>query len=179
MRCRCAAASGRTDRCPSAFRSQQQIRVTAGGTAVSWSHAMNLLNDNRHCEDGFLTFAHGNLVAEETVPAAVKLHADRLLVRPLESPLVVPPFATGSVCSWFTVPDGHCSTGVVNADLVLCVAAVPGGVWALPCVTLEDGRPDAGAMQFACQFCFTDASPCICWLMLSGSPARTWQAAAW
>ncbi|RNF11722.1 putative surface protease GP63 [Trypanosoma cruzi] len=120
---------------------------------------MNLLNDNRHCEDGFLTSAHGNFLAEETVPAAVKLHADRLLVRSLECPLTVPPFTTSSVCSLFTVPDGHCSTGVVNADLVLCVAAVPGSVWALPCATLEDGRLVAGAMQFVCQFYFTDTSP--------------------
>ncbi|RNF01856.1 surface protease GP63 [Trypanosoma cruzi] len=140
---------------------------------------MNLLNDNRHCEDGVLTFAHGKFLAEETVSGAVKLHADRPFFRPMEGSLVVPPFATGSVCSWFTVPSGHCSTGVANSDLVLCLAALPGGVWALPCATLEDGRPVAGAMQFARQFHFTDASPCICWLMLSGSPACTWQAAAW
>ncbi|RNE99582.1 surface protease GP63 [Trypanosoma cruzi] len=94
----------------------------------SWSHAMNSLNDNRHCEDVFLSSAHGNILAEETVPAAVKLHADHLLVRPLEGPLVVPPLATSGVCSWFTVRDEHRSTGVANSDLVLCVAAVPGGV---------------------------------------------------
>ncbi|RNC38148.1 surface protease GP63 [Trypanosoma cruzi] len=125
----------------------------------SWSHAMNSLNDNRHCEDVVPSSAHGNLVAEDTVPAAVKPHEDRLLVQPLEGPLIVPPSATGSVCGWFVVPAGHRSIGVANADMVLSVAAALGGVWALPCVTLEDGRPVAGAMHFACQFYFTDASP--------------------
>ncbi|KAF5220092.1 hypothetical protein ECC02_006886 [Trypanosoma cruzi] len=118
----------------------------------SWSHAMNLLNDNRHCKDDVISSAHGNILAEEAIPAAVNPHADRLLVRPLEGPLIVSSFATGSVCGWFTVPDEHRSTGVVNSDMVLCVAAELGGVWALPCVTLEDGRPIAGTMQFAWRF---------------------------
>ncbi|RNF06664.1 surface protease GP63 [Trypanosoma cruzi] len=144
----------------------------------SLSHAMNLLNDNRHCEDDVLSSSHGNIVAEETVPAAVNLHADRLLVRPLEGPLIVSPFATGSVCSRFRVPAGHCSTGVADFDTVLHVAAAPGGVWALPCATLEDGRPVAGAMYFARRFYFSDASPHTM-VHAVGSPTRTWQAAAW
>ncbi|RNC43648.1 surface protease GP63 [Trypanosoma cruzi] len=120
---------------------------------------MNSLNDNRHFQDGVPSSVNGNLLAEETVPAAVKLHADRLLVRPMEGPLIVSSFATGSVCSWFTVPAGHCSAGVANAKTVLCVAAASGGVWALLFATLEDGRAVAGAMYFARQFHFTDASP--------------------
>ncbi|EKF34323.1 surface protease GP63, putative, partial [Trypanosoma cruzi marinkellei] len=56
------------------------------------------------CGNGVVSSAHGNAVAEEVVSAAVKLHADRLLVHPLEAPLVVPSFVTGSVCSLFTVP---------------------------------------------------------------------------
>ncbi|ESS60938.1 surface protease GP63 [Trypanosoma cruzi Dm28c] len=110
---------------------------------------MNLLNENRRCEDGILTFAHGNILAEETVPSAGQLHADRPFFRPLEGPLIAPPFDAGSVCSWFTVPAGHCSTGVANSGMVLCVAAALGGVWTLPCATLEDGRPVAGVMNFA------------------------------
>ncbi|RNC51212.1 surface protease GP63 [Trypanosoma cruzi] len=94
----------------------------------SWSHAFNSLNENRHCENGVLSSAHGNIVAEETVPTAVKLHEDRLLVRPLEGPLIVSSFATGSVCSRFTVPAGHPSTGVADSVMVQCVAAALGGV---------------------------------------------------
>ncbi|RNC37995.1 surface protease GP63 [Trypanosoma cruzi] len=112
----------------------------------SWSHAMNSLNDNLYFEDDVLSSAHGNFLAEETVPAAVKLHAVRLLVQPLEGPLIVYSFATGSVCSHFTVTDEHRSTGVANADMVLCVAAAAGGVWALLCAALEDGRPVAATM---------------------------------
>ncbi|RNC51805.1 surface protease GP63 [Trypanosoma cruzi] len=149
----------------------------------SWSHAMNLLNGNRHCEDDVTFSAHGNILAEEAIPAAVKPHADRLLVRPLEGPLSVSSFATGSVCGWFKVPDEHRSAGVANSDMVQCVAAALGGVWALPCVTLEDGRPIAGTMQFTRQFYFTDAStfasPRTCWPTLLGSTTRKWKAAAW
>ncbi|RNC53872.1 surface protease GP63 [Trypanosoma cruzi] len=120
---------------------------------------MNLLNDNRHCKDDVISSAHGNILAEEAIPAAVNPHADRLLVRPLEGPLSVSSFATSSVCSRFAVPDEHRSTGVANSEMVQCVAAALGGVWALPCVTLEDGRPVAGTMHFTRQFYFMDASP--------------------
>ncbi|RNC34534.1 surface protease GP63 [Trypanosoma cruzi] len=108
--------------------STRELDDSRGHCGFSWSHAMNLLNDNRHCEDGVLSSAHGSAVAEEAIHAAVKLHADRLLVRPLEGPLVVPQFATGSVCSRFTVPAGHCFTGFADSDTLLYVAAAPGGV---------------------------------------------------
>ncbi|KAF8299982.1 surface protease GP63, putative, partial [Trypanosoma cruzi] len=84
---------------------------------------MNSSNDNRHCEDDVVSSAHGIILENEVVPAAVNPHADRMLVQPLEAPLNVPQFAMGSVCSRFTVRAGHCSTGVANADMVLCVAA--------------------------------------------------------
>ncbi|EKF34365.1 surface protease GP63, putative [Trypanosoma cruzi marinkellei] len=130
-----------------------------GHCGFSWSCTANSLGGAFCCGNGVVSSAHGNAVAEEVVPAAVKLHADRLLVQPLEAPLLVPSFATGSVCSLFTVPAEHVSVGVANADIVRCVAAAPGGVWALPCVTLEDGRPTAGAMSIARPLYFTDASP--------------------
>ncbi|RNE99055.1 surface protease GP63, partial [Trypanosoma conorhini] len=81
--------------------------------------------------------------------AAVKLHAERLLVRPLEGPLKVPTFAADSVCGQFTVPAAHHTPGVDDADMVLYFAAAPGGVWALPCATLDDGRPIVGAVNLA------------------------------
>ncbi|RNC56509.1 surface protease GP63 [Trypanosoma cruzi] len=84
---------------------------------------MNSSNDNRHCEDDVVSSAHGTILENEVVTAAFKLHADRMLVQPLEGLLVVSPFATGSVCIRFTVRARHCSTGVANADMVLCVAA--------------------------------------------------------
>ncbi|EAN90310.1 surface protease GP63, putative [Trypanosoma cruzi] len=113
------------------------------------SRVRNLLKGYPECEDNALSSNKRKILIDNVVPAAVKLHADRLLVQPLEGPLVVPPFAAGSVCSRFTVPDEHRSAGVANSDMVLYVAAAPGGVWALPCATLEDGRPFAGVMKIA------------------------------
>ncbi|RNC33457.1 surface protease GP63 [Trypanosoma cruzi] len=69
-------------------------------------HAMNSLNGNCESEGDVVSSAHGIILENEVVPAAFKLHADHLLVRPLEGPLIVPPFATGSVCIRFTVRAG-------------------------------------------------------------------------
>ncbi|RNC38355.1 surface protease GP63 [Trypanosoma cruzi] len=69
-----------------------------------WRCAVNSLDGAFGCKNGALTFAHENILTEETVPAAVNPHADRLLVRPLEGPLTVSSFATGSVCIRFTHP---------------------------------------------------------------------------
>ncbi|EKF29576.1 surface protease GP63, putative, partial [Trypanosoma cruzi marinkellei] len=113
------------------------------------SQVKNLLNNYPECQGDAFSSNMRKILIERVVPAAVKLHADRLLVQPLEGPLVVPQFAEGSVCSRFTVPAEHRSTGVANSDMVLYVAAAPGGVWALPCATLEDGRPVAGVMNIA------------------------------
>ncbi|PBJ71598.1 surface protease GP63 [Trypanosoma cruzi cruzi] len=113
------------------------------------SYVKNLLTDYYECRGNALSFNKMKILIENVVPAAVKLHADRLLVQPLKGLLVVPPFAAGSVCSRFTVPAEHRTKGVANSDMVLYVAAAPGGVWALPCATLEDGRPVAGVMNIA------------------------------
>ncbi|EKF99446.1 surface protease GP63, putative, partial [Trypanosoma cruzi] len=113
------------------------------------SYVKNLLTGYEECQGNALSEDKRKILIENVVPAAVKLHADRLLVQPLKGPLVVPQFAAGSVCSGFTVPAEHRSAGVVNSDMVLYVAAAPGGVWALPCATLEDGRPVVGVMNIA------------------------------
>ncbi|RNE98365.1 surface protease GP63 [Trypanosoma cruzi] len=67
-------------------------------------YTMNSSNDNRHFEDDVLSSAHGIILENEVVPAALHPHADCLLVQSLEGPLTVPPFATGGVCSRFTHP---------------------------------------------------------------------------
>ncbi|RNC34766.1 surface protease GP63 [Trypanosoma cruzi] len=85
-------------------------------------YAMNSLNGNCESEGDVVSSAHGIILENEVVPVAVHPHADRLPVQPLEGSLIVPPFATGSVCIRFTVRAGHCSTGVANADMVLSVA---------------------------------------------------------
>ncbi|RNE97052.1 surface protease GP63 [Trypanosoma rangeli] len=88
-------------------------------------------------------------ILTRAIHVAIKLHADRLLVQPLKDPLKVPNFPSDSVCGQFTVPEAHRSEGVDNADMVLYVAAAPGGVWALPCATLDNGRPIVGVVNVA------------------------------
>ncbi|EKF29468.1 surface protease GP63, putative [Trypanosoma cruzi marinkellei] len=93
------------------------------------SHTMHSLTETRGFNGDVLCSMQGNILAEEVIPAAVKLHADRLLVQPLEGPLVVPPFATGSVCSRFTVPAEHHSTGVADSDTVRHAGGWPSCRW--------------------------------------------------
>ncbi|RNF17737.1 surface protease GP63 [Trypanosoma conorhini] len=88
------------------------------------------------------------LLTEEILPAAVKLHTDRLRVLPLTAPLLVPRFAEGSsVCKHYTVPEDHHTRGV-DADMVLYVAAGPGFMFGVPCATVGAERPVVGALRF-------------------------------
>ncbi|KEG05849.1 surface protease GP63 [Trypanosoma grayi] len=83
-------------------------------------------------------------LTDKILPAAVKLHTDRLRVNPLPIPFIVPEFDKKSLCSSFTVPEDHrAKEGKgVNADMVLYVGAWPGSVFALPC---GSGASRAGA----------------------------------
>ncbi|ORC93759.1 putative surface protease GP63 [Trypanosoma theileri] len=84
----------------------------------------------------------------EILPAAVKLHADRLRVDPVKGSLVVPEFEEESTCSYFTVPVSHHCKGVNNSDMVLYVAAKPVNPFATICANASSGRPIAAAMNF-------------------------------
>ncbi|PWU97361.1 putative surface protease GP63 [Trypanosoma cruzi] len=129
--------------------STNDLHNTSMYCSTDRSYVKNLLTGYEECQGNALSDNKRKILIENVVPAAVKLHADRLLTQPLEGPLIVPPFAAGSVCSRFTVPAEHRTKGVANSDMVLYVAATPGGVWALPCATLEDGRPVVGVMNIA------------------------------
>ncbi|RNF04733.1 surface protease GP63, partial [Trypanosoma conorhini] len=73
----------------------------------------NLLGDTHaDCTADVLSSQQKDALVGGVVPAAVKLHAERLLVRPLKGPLKVPEFAADSVCGQFTVPAAHRSPGV-------------------------------------------------------------------
>ncbi|RNF08354.1 surface protease GP63, partial [Trypanosoma conorhini] len=116
----------------------------------SGSSKPNLLgNEAADCGDDAMSAVQQKALTHDIVSAAVKLHAERLLVQPLKAPLKVPEFAPGSICSRFSIPLSHRTKGVDKADMVLYVAAAPGGVWALPCATLENGRPIVGAVNLA------------------------------
>ncbi|ORC80669.1 surface protease GP63, partial [Trypanosoma theileri] len=84
------------------------------------------------------------------IPAAMKLHEDRLFVRRGSGKLRVPQFQDESYCKHFTVPDEHHSDGVDNADFVLYVAAVPLSSFGVTCaVENSTGRPIVGAVNYA------------------------------
>ncbi|RNE98976.1 surface protease GP63, partial [Trypanosoma conorhini] len=100
-------------------------------------------------KDEVLTADWNRTLVNEVIPVALKLHAERLLVRRLKTPLKVPKFTEEhGFCQYFKVPEGHQSAGVENADMVLYVAARSNyGEWGLPCAFGTDGRPIAAALH--------------------------------
>ncbi|RNF05692.1 surface protease GP63 [Trypanosoma conorhini] len=88
-------------------------------------------------------------LVEEVLPAAVRLHAERLLVQRMNAPLKVPKFTEKhGLCQYFKVSQVHQATGIANADMVLYVAAgADVETWAVPCASGDHGRPVAGALH--------------------------------
>ncbi|RNF02077.1 surface protease GP63 [Trypanosoma cruzi] len=83
---------------------------------------------------------------------AVKLHTERLLVKPTGGTITVPRAMNGP-CSHFTIPTRHKSDGVPDADFIIYAFAGPSGTdsrafWAATCNTWGDLRPYIGAMNF-------------------------------
>ncbi|ORC82660.1 surface protease GP63 [Trypanosoma theileri] len=108
----------------------------------------NLKGEKYACEAvDFFTDEMISSFVETIIPAAIKLHADRLLVDPESGPLIVPEFNETSVCSKFTVPTEHHSKGVENTDMVLYVAARPVNNIHEICARNDAGRPIAGAIN--------------------------------
>ncbi|CCW71254.1 unnamed protein product [Phytomonas sp. Hart1] len=75
------------------------------------------------------------------------MHQDRLLVQPLRHNIRVDQL-TGKICSEFTVPESHHTTGVPDTDFVLYVAAgsteLGVNAWAVKCQLDASGRPIVG-----------------------------------
>lgn len=112
----------------------------------------NFINKNLMCGDAdILTPEKKKIYQDIIIPRAIKLHAERLLVKPVSGKLVVPT-SLPLPCSLFSIPKEHKSTGVDNADMILYAAAGPmdGGVaWAMTCATLKDNnRPSVGVMNY-------------------------------
>ncbi|PWV19878.1 putative surface protease GP63 [Trypanosoma cruzi] len=113
----------------------------------------NALGQRVSCKaEHFLTEAKKQLCTGKILPGAVKVHAERLLVKPTGGTITVPRAMNGP-CSHFMVPTRHKSDGVPNADFIIYAAARPSGtdsraVWAATCNTLTDFCPSIGAMNF-------------------------------
>ncbi|KAF8300614.1 putative surface protease GP63 [Trypanosoma cruzi] len=92
------------------------------------------------------------LYTEKIIPGAVKLHAERLLVKPTADKITVPR-TLNEPCNHFNPPSEHIRDGVPDADFIIYAAARPSGtksraVWAATCITWDDSRPSIGAMNF-------------------------------
>ncbi|PBJ79918.1 surface protease GP63 [Trypanosoma cruzi cruzi] len=104
-------------------------------------------------EEDILTEEKVDILENVILSEAAKMHGERLLVRPLDGPLVVPRFREGSVCGKFPVPEEDHTDGVPDADMVLYATAVPTFkptfAWAMPCATLGPrGRPVVGVINY-------------------------------
>ncbi|EKF30741.1 surface protease GP63, putative, partial [Trypanosoma cruzi marinkellei] len=113
----------------------------------------NVFGERVECEAGHLfSDEKKELYNTKILPGAVKLHAERLLVKPTGNKVEVPS-NMGSPCHMFTVPNEHRSGGVLGADFIIYAAAGPSStertaVRGVTCITLGDSRPSIGAMNF-------------------------------
>ncbi|RNE94972.1 surface protease GP63 [Trypanosoma rangeli] len=100
-------------------------------------------------KDDVLTSDVRKTLVDEILPVAVGLHAERLLVQRMKTPLVVPRLITEhGRCKYFKIPEEHHTVGLKDTDMVLYVASRSNyGTWAIPCAFAEDGRPIAGALH--------------------------------
>ncbi|RNE96415.1 leishmanolysin, partial [Trypanosoma rangeli] len=103
-------------------------------------------------EDIILTEAKKDIILKQLLPAAIKMHTDRLSVKPVEDTIRMPMPDHGlGPCSNFTIPSWHHTIGVSGADMILYVNAFLGREFvavADVCATLKDGRPCAGVVNF-------------------------------
>ncbi|PBJ71720.1 surface protease GP63 [Trypanosoma cruzi cruzi] len=117
-------------------------------------HVNMFLGNEMVCqEEDILTQEKVDILENVILSEAAKMHGERLLVRPLDGPLVVPRFREGSVCGKFPVPEEDHTDGVPDADMVLYATAVPTFkptfAWAMPCATLGPrGRPVVGVINY-------------------------------
>ncbi|EKF34084.1 surface protease GP63, putative, partial [Trypanosoma cruzi marinkellei] len=106
----------------------------------------------RTCEaDGVLTEERRSIILRQTLPAAIQLHSERLSVRPVTRPVVIPHSGLG-LCKNFTIPQKHHTAGVAGTDVILYANVFPTSgltAWASQCVRMGDGRPFAAAVNFA------------------------------
>ncbi|KAF5218665.1 hypothetical protein ECC02_008370 [Trypanosoma cruzi] len=112
----------------------------------------NLLGEQITCtEKHVLSVEKRELYTEKILPGAVKLHAERLLVKPTERNITVPS-NLNEPCNHFAVPTEHRRYGVA-ADFIIYASAGPSNteskaVWAATCNKWEGSRPSIGAINF-------------------------------
>ncbi|ORC87128.1 surface protease GP63 [Trypanosoma theileri] len=107
------------------------------------------LADDKKCDYKRASEEERDNLVNNVIPAAIKLHRDRLLVRPVSGKLKVPEFKDDSNCNFFTVPEKHRTVGF-DADFALYVIAVQKMRFGYTCaVENSTGRPIVGAVSYA------------------------------
>ncbi|KAG8343832.1 putative surface protease [Trypanosoma vivax] len=112
----------------------------------------NFMNAMVRCSaDSVLTPEKKYTMLTGVIPTAVKMHTDRLMVKPLNTSLKVPKIP-GGMCGNYNIPPEHHTAGVPGADMVLYGSAGPMGMaaaWAAPCALLDyhTGRPIFGVFN--------------------------------
>ncbi|RNE96471.1 surface protease GP63, partial [Trypanosoma rangeli] len=83
------------------------------------------LGHNRTCVTEHVLSEEKKKLYEKTIiPEAVKLHAERLLVKPMAEGVVMGE-GPGGLCEYFTIPAEYKTNGVRDADMVIYAAAGP------------------------------------------------------
>ncbi|KAH9600626.1 Peptidase M8 [Trypanosoma melophagium] len=120
----------------------------------------NYIDDNKTvCQySDILSDERKNALINQVIPEAVKLHQERLLVKPFDGKFKVPDKVQNNSCDHFSIPQEHRDPGFSGYDTVMYAAAGPKVVddavaWGLSCATLpNDGRPVAGAIYFTPEY---------------------------
>lgn len=137
---------------PSGLAEQSMYCVTTGQQRPTFTGGVTTCT-----ADDVLTTEKRTLLLDTIIPAAVRLHQERLYVRSIHAN-IRPGTMVGTVCSQFSIPEEHLLAGVPEADTVVYLAAAPTAdpyliAWALPCQYLvRDNRPLVGVMNVSPRF---------------------------
>ncbi|KAG8347922.1 putative Leishmanolysin [Trypanosoma vivax] len=99
-------------------------------------------------EDSILTAEKNKTLLDVVIPAAVKMHRERLFVEPVKGRLVVGNMS--DICTNFIIPKRHRKIGLHDADTVIYAAAAPTSdaiAWAMLCAVYDNLRPVIGALN--------------------------------
>ncbi|ORC88351.1 leishmanolysin [Trypanosoma theileri] len=104
--------------------------------------------NRQYCYQGsLLTVRKKKILEEWSVPAAIKLHMDRLQVQRAEEIVKMP--REGGVCGWYHIPEEHFTKGLADADLHVYVSAAASDSYSyeMTCLRLKNHRPIAIAIN--------------------------------
>ncbi|KEG07354.1 putative surface protease GP63 [Trypanosoma grayi] len=115
---------------------------------------LNVFGKHKKCTaKDIMTPEKQNILEHTIIHEAVKLHADRLAVDPLKSPIVVPRYSDTTVCGRFNIPEEHHTKGIEGIDMVLYATAAPAVdgafAWAATCAVHPNGRPLIGVINYS------------------------------